>query len=290
MIARVRLGEKDVFSFVENRMHLDGGAMFGVIPKKLWTRELPSDAQNLIALDLNLLLLKVRGKTILVDTGCGDVGTERDRKIYGLDAPSQLEASLRTCGVLPDELDTVVFSHLHFDHSGGGLKRDSEQRVVTRFPRARYFVQRLEWQEATHPNERTRATYVPEYIQAYERSGQVVTVDGEEEILPGVTLRPTGGHTAGHQAVLIRGGGRALGYFADLFPTRVHLKTAWVPAVDTLPLDSLRAKKEVLQACVEESIWLAFDHDTDLKLARVLRSERGYEAHPLSSDEWEVVT
>jgi len=290
VIARLRLGEIEVFSFVENRMHLDGGAMFGVIPKVLWTRELPADEVNLVALDLNLLLVKVQGKTLLVDTGFGDVATPRERKIYGLGTPSRLEESLLACGVVPADLDFVVFSHLHFDHSGGGLKRDAEGRAVTRFPRARYVAQRLEWQEALHPNERTLATYVPEYMAAYEASGQFETVEGETELLPGVTLRHTGGHTAGHQAVVLRGGGRALGYFADIFPTRVHLKTAWVPAVDTLPLDSLRVKKSILQACESEGVWLAFDHDTDVKLARLERTEKGYVAHPLSPHEWEVVS
>lgn len=278
-----------MFSFVENRMHLDGGAMFGVIPKALWTRELPADDGNLVALDLNLLLVKVRGKTVLVDTGFGDVATPRERKIYGLGTPSQLEESLAACGVHPDDVDFVVFSHLHFDHSGGGLKRDAQGRAVTRFPRARYVAQRLEWQEARHPNERTLATYVPEYMAAYEASGQFDIVEGEAELLPGVTLRHTGGHTAGHQAVLVRGGGRSLGYFADIFPTRAHLKTAWVPAVDTLPLDSLRVKKVILQDCVNEFTWLAFDHDTELKLARVTKTEKGFLAEPLAADEWEEV-
>lgn len=270
-------------------MHLDGGAMFGVIPKKLWTREIPADEANLVALDLNLLLVKTAGQTILVDTGCGDVGTEREKKVYGLGAPSQLAESLSACGVSPEQIDYVVFSHLHFDHSGGGLKRDGAGQLVPRFPNASYVVSRLEWQEAQNPNERTRATYVPEYMSAYERSGLMRPIDGETQLLPGVTLRPTGGHTAGHQAVLLEGGGRRIGYFADIFPTRVHLKTAWVPAVDTLPLDSLRVKKQILKSCVEDSIWLAFDHDTELKLAHVERTEHDYVARPLSPDEWEVV-
>jgi glyoxylase-like metal-dependent hydrolase (beta-lactamase superfamily II) len=289
VIVRVRLGELEVFSLVENRMHLDGGAMFGVIPKKLWTRELSSDEQNLIPLDLNLLLVKTRGKTVLIDSGFGDVATERERKIYGLSTPSRLEEALSACGSSASSVDCVIFSHLHFDHSGGGLKRDASGRAITRFPRARYLVQSAEWQEALHPNERTQATYVPEYMEAYARSGQVDVAEGEREVVPGLTLRPTSGHTAGHQAIVLRGGGRALGYFADIFPTRVHLKTAWVPAVDTLPLVSLRVKKEILKSCVEESMWLAFDHDTELKLARVERAERDYRAVPLAPEEWEEV-
>jgi len=263
--------------------------MFGVIPKKLWVRELPADDQNLVEMDLNLLLVKAAGKCLLVDTGFGDVATERERKIYGLLSPSRLEDSLRVCGVRPEEVDLVLFSHLHLDHSGGGLKRDGEGRVTTRFPRARYIVQRLEWQEALHPNERTLATYVPEYLAAYERSGQVDLVEGEREIVPGVSVRLTGGHTLGHQAVIVRGGGRSLGYFADIFPLRAHLKTAWVPAVDTQPMDSLRVKKEILKSCEAESTWLAFDHDTGLKLARIEKSGYDYTAQPLPEGSWEVV-
>jgi glyoxylase-like metal-dependent hydrolase (beta-lactamase superfamily II) len=289
VIVRYRLGEIEVFSFVENRMRLDGGAMFGVIPKKLWTREVPADGENLVELDLNLLLVKSAGKCLLVDTGFGDVATERERKIYGLTSPSRLLDSISACGVKPEDIGTVVFSHLHFDHSGGGLQRDSDGRPGTRFRRARYLAQRREWQEATHPNERTLATYVPEYMQAYEASGQVDLLDGETEIAPGVTVRPTGGHTAGHQAVLVKGGGRTLGYFADILPTRVHLKTAWVPAVDTHPLESLSVKKEILKACVEDSTWLAFDHDTELKVAQVEWSGRDYVARSLPEGTGEVV-
>ena len=289
MIVRYRLGEIDVFSFVENRMRLDGGAMFGVIPKKLWTRELPADPENLIDLDLNLLLIKSAGRTLLVDTGFGDVATERERKIYGLTSTSKLETSLAACGVTPQDLDFVVFSHMHLDHSGGGLKRDESGRAVARFPRARYLVQRREWQEASQPNERTMAAYVPEYIKAYEDSGQMDLLDGDREILPGVSVRRTGGHTVGHQSVMISGGGKSVGYFADIFPTRVHLKTAWVPAVDTLPLESLKVKKEILKSCVEGATWLAFDHDLDLKVAQVEWNGRDYAAESLPAGTGEVV-
>lgn len=277
-----------MFSFVENRMRLDGGAMFGVIPKKLWTRELPADSDNLIELDCNLLLVKSAGKSLLVDTGFGDAPTDRERKIYGLTSPSRLESSLAACGVRPESLDYVVFSHLHLDHSGGGVMRNGEG-VRTRFPRARYLVQKKEWEEAIHPNERTMAAYVPEYMTAYDQSGQVDLLDGDTDLLPGVSVRRTGGHTTGHQSVHITGGGHSVGYFADIFPTRVHLKTAWVPAVDTLPLESLRVKKEILKSCVEQSTWLAFDHDLELKVAQVEWNGRDYVARPLPADAGERV-
>jgi glyoxylase-like metal-dependent hydrolase (beta-lactamase superfamily II) len=289
MVTRLRLGDIEVYSFVENQMQLDGGAMFGVIPKKLWTREIPADANNLIPLNLNLLLIKAHGKTLLVDTGCGDVGTDREKKIYGLTQPTRIDAGLMACGVTPEELDFVLLSHLHFDHSSGGLKRDKSGQPVTRFPNARYVVNNLEWDDARWPNERTRATYVPDYVAAYEKSGQVETVEGVSEFMPGIHLQLTGGHTAGHQAIVIRGGGKALGYFADIFPTHVHLKTAWVPAVDTFPLESLRVKKEILKSCVCESIWLAFDHDLELRLARVEQVDNAYVARALPEDLLEVV-
>jgi glyoxylase-like metal-dependent hydrolase (beta-lactamase superfamily II) len=289
MVTRLRLGDIEVYSFVENQMQLDGGAMFGVIPKKLWTREIPADTDNLIPLNLNLLLIKAHGKSLLVDTGCGDVGTDKEKKIYGLHEPTRIESSLGQCGVAPDQLDYVLLSHLHFDHSGGGLKRDENGQPVTRFPRARYIVNKLEWDDARWPNERTRATYVPDYMAAYEKSGQVDAVEAPAEILPGIHLQLTGGHTAGHQAIIIRGGGLALGYYADIFPTRVHLKTAWVPAVDTFPLESLRVKKEILKSCVDESIWLAFDHDLELRLASVEQVNNAYVARALPEDQLEVI-
>lgn len=289
MISRIALGEFEVFSFVENQMHLDGGAMFGVIPKKLWTREQPCDENNLIPLDLNLLLVKAHGKTFLVDTGCGDVGTEKEKKIYGLHHPTRIEAEMQKCGVAVDQLDYVLLSHLHFDHSSGGLKRSSDGEVVTRFPNARYVVNKLEWDDACDPNERTAATYVSEYINAYRESGQIETVEGTTELFPGIGLRHTGGHTRGHQAIIINSNGKSIGNYADIFPTATHLKTAWVPAVDTHPLDSLKIKKVILKACVENDIWLAFDHDLKHKVARVTEDNGKYGVAPLPEEDVEVI-
>jgi len=289
MLTRIKLGDFEVYSFVENQMHLDGGAMFGVIPKKLWTREQPCDDNNLIPLDLNLLLVKAHGKSYLVDTGCGDAGTERERKIYGLHTDTQIESALSACGVAPDELDYVLFSHLHFDHSTGGLKRDADGHVVTRFPNARYVVNRLEWDDANDPNERTAATYVAEYMEAYRNSGQIDTVEGTVEFAPGITLRHTGGHTRGHQAIIIASNGYAVGYYADIFPTTAHLKTAWVAAVDTYPLESLKIKKAILKACVDDNIWLAFDHDLKHKVARVIADNGKYSVAPLPEADVEVL-
>jgi glyoxylase-like metal-dependent hydrolase (beta-lactamase superfamily II) len=289
MVRRLRLGDFDVYSFVESRMHLDGGAMFGVIPKKLWTREMPCDENNLIALDLNLLLVKAHGRNILVDTGCGDVGSAKERKIYGLSGSTDMERHLATAGVGPDEIDAVLLSHMHFDHSGGGLKRARDGTVVTRFGRARYVVNAREWHDATHPDERTTATYIPEYMRAYADSGQVDTVEGETEWLPGITLSHTGGHTAGHQAIVLRSGKHSLGYFADIFPTHTHLKPAWVAAVDTHPLDSMKAKKRILRECVESGTIVAFDHDLALKLARISADGKTFRAESLGPDEVEEV-
>jgi glyoxylase-like metal-dependent hydrolase (beta-lactamase superfamily II) len=235
------------------------------------------------------VLIKAHGKTVLVDTGCGDVGTEKDQKIYGLYTPSQLESKLAVCGAAPDSIDYVVFSHMHYDHSGGGLKRGPDGQIRTRFPNARYIVNRIEWDDANHPNERTTASYIPAFIDAYRESGQIDLVDGATELLPGITVRHTGGHTAGHQAVVVASNGNAIGYYADIFPTATHLKTAWVPAVDTHPLDSLKVKKAILKACVDDNIWLAFDHDTQIKIGRVSENDGRYSVTPLEPHELEVL-
>jgi len=289
MVTRLRLGEFEIFAFVESRMHLDGGAMFGVIPKKLWTRAITCDEHNLIALDLNLLLVKAHGKNILVDTGCGDVASPKERKIYGLSGTTDMEHNLEAAGVRPDDVDLVLLSHLHFDHSGGGLKRRPDGTVTTRFEHARYVVNAREWADATHPNERTAAAYIPEYLGAYADSGQVDTVEGDTEWLPGITLEHTGGHTAGHQAIVLRSAGQALGYYADIFPTRWHLKPAWVAAVDTHPLETMRAKKRILRACADLEIRVAFDHDLEVKLAWIRADNGTFRAEPLATSEVEVL-
>lgn len=281
MVTRIPLGEFEVYSFVENRMHLDGGAMFGIIPKKLWSRHQTSDEANLIPLDLNLLLVKAHGKTFLLDTGCGDVGTEKDIKVYGLRTPTQLDAQLARCGVSPEGIDYVLFSHMHFDHAGGGLKRDSNGRAVTRFPNAKYVVSKAEWENVTRPTARTRAAYAPEYFEAYSDSGQILTVDGDTELYPGISLHPTGGHTSGHQGIEIRSEDKAIGFYADIFPTTSHLRTAWIAAMDTHPMDSFDVKQDILARCVDQSVWLAFDHDIHTRLSAVVEKDGHHEIRPL---------
>ena len=216
-----------------------------------------------------------------MDTGCGDVATEKDVKVYGLRSPTQLDAQLSRCGVAPEDVDYVLFSHMHFDHAGGGLKRDADGRAIPRFPNARYVVSKAEWEHATEPNARTRAAYSPEYLAAYADSGQIQTVDGETELYPGISLHPTGGHTIGHQGIEIHSGDRAIGYYADIFPTTSHLRTAWVAAMDTHPLDSFKVKQDILTRCVAESIWLAFDHDIHTRVAAVVKEDGHYKARPL---------
>jgi glyoxylase-like metal-dependent hydrolase (beta-lactamase superfamily II) len=290
MIYRVSLGDFEVFSFAENRMHLDGGAMFGIIPKKLWSRHHTSDEANLIPLNLNVLLVKAHGKVFLADTGCGDVGTEKDRKVYGLHTPTRLDAQLKRCGVSLEDVDYVLFTHMHFDHAGGGLKRSPDGSVSTRFPNAKYVVQKLEWESATQPNARTRAAYAPEYFDAYAASGQMEVVDGEAEVCPGICVRPTGGHTRGHQGMEIGSGDRTIGFYGDMFPTTTHLRSAWVAAMDTHPMDSFDVKQDILARCVARSIWLAFDHDIHTRIAAVVEKDGHYETRALSPEAMQELT
>ncbi|OPX17474.1 hypothetical protein BXT86_06290 [candidate division WOR-3 bacterium 4484_100] len=239
---------------------LDGGAMFGVVPKVLWNKLNPADDQNRIKLALNCLLIDTGNKKVLIDTGVGEKLSEKFKGIYRVERDNGLLSSLRSAGVEPEDIDFVINTHLHFDHCGGNT-RVIDKKLTTTFPRAKYVIQKKEWFDATHPNERTRASYLPENFIPIEERGQLILVEGDTEILPGINVILTNGHTAGHQSVLIQSEDRTAIYFGDLVPTTSHLKIPYIMGYDLFPLDIIEKKKEVLEKAMKQQWLLIFEHD-----------------------------
>ncbi|HSG47545.1 MAG TPA: MBL fold metallo-hydrolase [Longimicrobiales bacterium] len=243
---------------------LDGGAMFGVVPKPLWERRIPADARNRIPLALRCLLVEAPEALVLVDTGIGNKEDEKFREIYGVSnagTPTRLEDAIRAAGHDPSDVDLVVSTHLHFDHAGGNTLLRDDGEVVPAFPGARYVVQRREFDFAHRDNERIRASYLPHNYDPVARGGLWDFVDGEAEVTRGVRVLPTPGHTPHHQSVLIRGEGDTACFLADVCPTTAHLPLPWIMGYDLEPLLTLESKRGLWTRALEERWLLVFEHD-----------------------------
>jgi glyoxylase-like metal-dependent hydrolase (beta-lactamase superfamily II) len=257
----VRVGRFQVEIFSDGILRLDGGAMFGIVPKALWEKEKPADERNRVAMDMNCLLIRDgAGNVVVVETGAGAKLTERSKQIFGIDGPPLLLDELARRGVRPEEVTLVVNTHLHFDHAGGNTYRDGDKIVAT-FPRASYVFQRLEWVDASAPNERTRGSYFSDDYTPLEATGKLELIDESVEILPGIRLDRVPGHTRGTQTVRVSDAGATMFFSSDFMPDRHHLRLPWIPAFDLYPLETLAAKKVILPRAVSEKWLVAFTHD-----------------------------
>jgi glyoxylase-like metal-dependent hydrolase (beta-lactamase superfamily II) len=267
----VRIGRFDVRIFSDGIFRLDGGAMFGVVPKVLWEKQKPADERNRVAMDMNCLLIRDADHVVLVETGAGTKLTPKQNEIYGIDGPPRLLAEIAALGVRPEQVTLVINTHLHFDHSGGNTYRDGDHIVPT-FPRASYVFQRLEWEDAIAPNERTRGSYLPDDYAPLEAAGNLELIDESVEILPGVRLDRVQGHTRGTQTVRVSDRGQTLFFSSDFMPDRHHLPLPWIPAFDLFPLETLAAKKVILPRAIEERWIVGFTHDLP-RFGRISQSD-----------------
>jgi glyoxylase-like metal-dependent hydrolase (beta-lactamase superfamily II) len=270
----VRIGRFDVRIFSDGVFRLDGGAMFGIVPKVLWEKQKPADERNRVAMDMNCLLIRDADHVVVVETGAGPKLTAKQQEIFGVDGPPRLLDELKAHGVRPDQVTLVVNTHLHFDHSGGNTYRDGE-RVLPTFPRASYVFQRVEWQDAMSPNERTRGSYLADDYAPLEAAGKLELVDESVEIIPGVRLDRVQGHTRGTQTVRVSDRGATLFFSSDFMPDRHHLPLPWIPAFDLFPLDTLAAKKLILRRAIDERWIVGFTHDLP-RLGRISESDGKY--------------
>lgn len=254
------------------RQQLDGGAMFGVVPKSLWERRAPADARNRIPLAMRALLVEHPAGLVLVETGLGNKEDAKFHQIYGVEnagRPTRLEDAIRAAGHAPEAVAHVLLTHLHFDHAGGATWRTPEGEVRPAFPGARYVVQRGELEWARHTNERTRASYLPDNYEPLVQAGCLHLLDGDGEILPGIRARVTPGHCPWHQAILLSDAGETVAYLADLIPTAAHLPLPWIMGYDVEPLRTLESKRAILTEAVRDRWTVVFGHDPRIAAGRV---------------------
>ncbi|AZB43986.1 MBL fold metallo-hydrolase [Bacillus sp. FJAT-42376] len=239
--------------------HLDGGAMFGVVPKALWSKKYPVNERNQIELRTDPILIQANGKKFLVESGIGRGRlTEKQLKNYGVSEESKLEESLQSLGIAPAEIDFVLLTHMHFDHITG-LTRDIDGQLHSVFPNARIITSDVEWDEMRNPNIRSKNTYWKENWKAIEQ--QVEPFREKIEIIPGITMIHTGGHSSGHCILLLEDQGETAVHMADLMPTHAHDNVLWVLAYDDYPMTSIEQKEKWLSFAAEKEAWMTFYHD-----------------------------
>jgi glyoxylase-like metal-dependent hydrolase (beta-lactamase superfamily II) len=268
------LGSFTLTPVLDGYFRLDGGAMFGVVPRVLWEKVAPPDDRNRIRLAMRAWLVRGQGQTILIDAGAGGKLDAKAGAIYGFEGVPSLEASLVAAGLGVDDIDLVVASHLHFDHAGGFTVRAPDGTVRPRFPNARYSVRRGEWDDAVHPHERNRASYFAENYVPLRDAGVLDFVDEDREVAPGVRVRRTGGHTQHHQIVEIHDGEQIAIFAADLMPTAAHAPLPYIMAYDLYPMDTLAFKRRFLSEALERDYLILFEHDPEVAAGRI-REENG---------------
>ena len=271
---RHTLGDFELITLSDGFVSLDGGAMFGVVPRTLWEKRLPPDDSNRIPLGMRPLIVRSGKTTVLIDAGCGDKMDPKLAQIYKLDRRYHLDHSLADAGVSVEDIDVVVASHLHFDHVGGFTKIGKDGAIVPRFPKAKYIAHRAEWEDATHPHERNRASYLQENFVPLKDAGVLTLVDDAAEIIPGVRYRRSGGHTPNHQVVMIESGGRTAVFTADMYPTSVHIPDPWVMGFDLYPVDTLSFKRAFAKEAIQRDYLVFFEHDPSMA-AGYLREKDG---------------
>ena len=277
------VGSLRVHALQAGLQQLDGGAMFGVVPKTLWERKIPADARNRIPLGMRCLLIEHPDGLVLVDTGAGNKESEKFYGIYGIEnspiggvGPTQLESALGQAGFSPADVALIINSHLHFDHAGGNTRRGESGEPVASFPNARYVVRRGEWEWAHRVNERTSASYFPHNYDPLMAAGVLELADADIELLPGISLRRTPGHTPHHQGILLESEGERLFYLADLAPTTAHVPLPWIMGYDVEPLVTLESKRQLWGEAVSEGWTVMFEHDSVNAFGRIVADGKGY--------------
>ncbi len=280
----MKLGKFYIFPVADGRFKLDGGAMFGVVPRVLWEKCCPADELNRISLSLTCLLIQAHGQNILVDTGLGSKQNGKFQHMFGVEQSPALYDSLQALGLSPDDIHVVINTHLHFDHAGGNTFRNERGRIIPTFPKARYLVQHGEYQDAIQANERTRASYRQENFTPIDEGHHWELLHGNTEWLPGVSVELTPGHTQHHQSVRIESEGHTALFLGDCIPTVSHLPLPYIMGYDLFPLQTMDTKRWVLNRAYQEEWLLIFEHDPKVAMGYVKKDSDGkYFLQPAAS-------
>ena len=278
----MKIGSYTLTPIETGRFALDGGAMFGVVPKNLWSKTNPSDDQNRIDMALRALLVQAPGMNLLVDTGMGEKYDEKTRSIYKLDTTRwTLLRSVAERGLKPEDITHVIQTHLHFDHCGGLVTKTESGALVPTFPNAKVFVQKENLAWARNPTEKDRASYLKLDWEEIESAGLLETVDGPGELFPGIELHVFHGHTRAQQLPRIHGAEGSLFFSADLFPTKAHVNLPWIMGYDNFPLTTLEEKRALLPRAFDEQWQLFLEHDPVSPFVRLNSTPKGFQAEAI---------
>ena len=270
----MQFGDYRVEIVPDTEFHLDGGAMFGVVPRNLWSRACPPDDQNRIRMNMNCVFVEAGAEKILIETGIGEKWPAKQAAMYGITRERPLAESLGAiAGVGAEEITIVVNTHLHFDHAGGNTKLGASGQAVPAFPNARYFVSRAECEHAEQPSERDRASYLPDNWQPLRASGQLELKEANYEVVPGLRMENHPGHNRSMQCWRLERAGRTLFGFADLVPMRAHVPFSWIMGYDLYPVETLESKRKLLPQAARENWMCLFYHDPDEPMGRIVEDE-----------------
>ncbi len=284
----MQVGDYRVEIIPDTEFHLDGGAMFGVIPRNLWSRVCPPDDQNRIRMNMNCVFIEAGNEKILIETGIGEKWSEKLARMYRIERKRPLAETLKILtGASPEDITLVVNTHLHFDHAGGNTKIGPDGSYEPSFPNARFLISHDELEHADHPSERDRASYLPENWRPLRDAAQIEATEPTHEVVPGLKLETYPGHNRSMQCWRLTRGGKTLFGFADLVPLRAHVRYPWIMGYDLYPIETLEAKKKLLPQAAREGWLCLFYHDPEEPLCRLSEVEGKLTAIPVTSFEGE---
>jgi glyoxylase-like metal-dependent hydrolase (beta-lactamase superfamily II) len=281
-LATLTLGRLKIHGLRDGFFYLDGGAMFGVVPKMLWQKMLPADEENRIKLGLNSLLVDTGEKRILVETGIGSSLRPKLAAYYSVERDPGLLGSLRQLGYEPDDIDFVINTHLHFDHCGGNTRKNEDGDFIPTFPNALYVIQKCEWETGNNPSARDKPSYIASTFLPLQEQDKLWLVEGETEILPGIEVVLAVGHTRCHQCVKINAPSQTVFFLGDMIPTSAHVGLPYIMSYDLYPMSTLESKERFLEQALQEDWIVAFNHDPDHYFGKIAKINDKYNFQPIS--------